>query len=265
MMSDRTDRRPLRSLSLLLVTGGVASLATAAALTGAAGLDDWAIHDMKRPQPTVVTPGTSSCGDTTGTAPSDAIVLFGGDNLDAWQTGGGKARWAVKDGVAVVEGGDIRTRQSFGDVQFHVEWMVPADRKTDGQAGGNSGVFFHDRYEVQILDAFKNETYPDGTAGSFYGQYPPLVNPCRPKGQWNVYDIIYTAPRWDEDGNLASPARATVIFNGVVVQNDRAFWGTTAHGSKATYGSPHGKAPIRIQDHSDPINFRNIWVRELDG
>ena len=233
--------------------------------TTASGAEEWPVHDMKRPQPAMVNPGMTGTAKTPGTAPSDATVLLGaGTGLKHWNHGG----WKVDaDGIAQVTPGtgDIRTKESFGDCQFHIEWMVPGDRKTNGQAGGTSGVFFNNQYEVQILDAFQNTTYADGTAGSFYGQHPPLVNPCRPKGQWNVYDIIYTAPRWDEDGNLSSPARATVIFNGVVVQNNRAFWGSTAHGSKATYGSPHGKGPIRIQDHSDPIRFRNIWVRELDG
>ena len=269
MTSNRTvstsQSRTLRSLSLMLVACGLATIATAAVITGVGAEDDWAVHDMKRPQPKVVTPVQPSCNDSVGKAPDDAIVLFDGSDLDAWRSGAGAANWKVEDGLAIVNGGDIQTRQDFGDVQFHIEWMVPADRKTSGQAGGNSGVFFNNQYEIQILDAFENETYPDGTAGSFYGQHPPLVNPCRPKGQWNVYDIIYTAPRWDETGKLLSPARATVLFNGVLVQNNQAFWGTTAHGSRARYGSPHGKGLIRVQDHSDPIHFRNIWVRELDG
>lgn len=222
-----------------------------------AAMDDWAVHDMKRPQPVVVTPGA------TGTAPSDAIVLFDGTNLDAFKSGNGPAKWTVKDGIATVNGGDIQTRQDFGDVQMHIEWMIPADRDTNGQGGGNSGVFFNNQYEVQILDSFENPTYADGSAGSFYGQHPPLVNPCNPKGQWNVYDIIYTAPRWDADGNLTAAGRATVIFNGVVVQNNTEFWGSTAHMRKATYGNPHGPGPIRIQDHGDPLRFKNIWVRPL--
>lgn len=263
-----TTARPRTSLIPVLamaVPVGLAATGTAAVIIGLGTADDWAVHDMNRPQPTVVSAGTSTCGTTAGTAPSDAIVLFDGSNLDAFKSGNGPAKWVVEDGVAVVNGGDIQTRESFGDVQLHIEWMIPADRKTNGQAGGNSGVFFNNQYEVQILNAFENETYADGTAGSFYGQHPPLVNPCRPKGQWNVYDIIYTAPRWDDNGELTAPGRATVIFNGVVVQNNQAFWGSTAHMRKATYGAPHGPGPIRIQDHGDPIRFQNIWVRPLDG
>ena len=188
---------------------------------------------------------------------------FDGTNLDAFKSGNGPAKWTVKDGIATVNGGDIQTRQDFGDVQMHIEWMIPADRDTNGQGGGNSGVFFNNQYEVQILDSFENPTYADGSAGSFYGQHPPLVNPCNPKGQWNVYDIIYTAPRWDADGNLTAAGRATVIFNGDVVQNNTEFWGSTAHMRKATYGNPHGPGPIRIQDHGDPLRFKNIWVRPL--
>jgi hypothetical protein len=255
----------LFSALALTVPAGIAAATTAVVFIGLGTPDDWAVHDMNRPQPTVVTAGTNSCGTTAGTAPSDAVVLFDGTNLDAFQTGGGPAKWTVKDGVAIVNGGDIQTRNDFGDVQMHIEWMIPADRETNGQGGGNSGVFFNNQYEVQILNAFENETYPDGTAGSFYGQHPPLVNPCRPKGEWNVYDIIYTAPRWDAEGTLTAPGRATVIFNGVVVQNNQAFWGSTAHMRKATYGAPHGPGPIRIQDHGDPIRFQNIWVRPLDG
>ena len=257
--------RSLKVLGVLALTGGLATLATAAVLNGTGLLEDWGVHDMKRPQPSVVTAGTPTCGKTAGTAPSDAIILFDGTNLDAFKSGSGPAKWTVKDGVAIVNGGDIQTRQNFGDVQMHIEWMIPADRETNGQGGGNSGVFFNNQYEIQILNAFENTTYADGTAGSFYGQHPPLVNPCRPKGSWNVYDIIYTAPRWDEDGKLTAPGRATVLFNGVLVQNNQAFWGSTAHARKATYGDPHGPGPIRIQDHGDPIRFQNIWVRPLDG
>ena len=246
----------------------LALAAIALGLLTAAGLQEgkeWAVHDPNRPQPTVVTPGTPSCGQTAGTAPSDAIDLFNGGSLDAWRTGNGPAKWTVKDGILTVapRTGDIRTKADFTDVQFHIEWMIPADRETNGQGGGNSGIFFQDQYEVQILNSFKNRTYADGSAASFYGQHPPLVNPCRPKGQWNVYDIIYHAPRWDDNGNLIAPGRATVIFNGVLVQDNRDFWGTTAHMRRASYGKPHGAGPIRIQDHGDPISFRNIWVRPL--
>ena len=223
----------------------------------------WAVHDMNRPQPPVVTPGTPSSATNPGTAPSDAIVLFDGTNLDAFRTGGGAASWTVADGVAKVTKGDLHTRQDFGDCQLHLEWRVPADFEGSGQNAGNSGIFFNDKYEIQVLNGFENTTYADGSGGSFYGQHPPLVNPCRPKGQWNTYDIIYTQPRWDENGTLVAPGRATVIYNGVVVQNNQAFTGTTVHGDTTEYGKPHGPGPIRIQEHNDPLEFRNIWVRPL--
>ena len=222
----------------------------------------WDVHDMNRPQPAVVTPGTPPCEGRSGTAPSDAIALFDGTNLDQWRSGNGPAGWTVANGIATVKGGDIQTKKDFGDIQLHLEWKIPADRKTSGQGGGNSGVFFMNQYEIQILNAFENTTYPDGTAASFYGQHPPLVNPCRPKGQWNVFDIVFHAPRW-VDGALSEPARATVLFNGVLVQDNQAFWGSTAHMRRATYGAEHGPGPIRIQDHGDPLQFQNIWVRRL--
>lgn len=252
-----------RSLFPILAIG-----ATSLGLLAAAGLQEtkeWAIHDPNRPQPAVITSGTPSCGTSAGTAPSDAIDLFNGGSLDAWRTGKGPAKWTVQDGVLVVKPrtGDIQTAVDFGDVQFHIEWSIPADRETHGQGGGNSGIFFQNQYEIQILNAFENTTYADGTAASFYGQHPPLVNPCRPKGEWNVYDIVFHAPRWDETGKLIAPARATVLFNGVLVQDNQEFWGTTAHMRRATYGKPHGPGPIRIQDHGDPIRFRNIWARPL--
>ena len=225
----------------------------------------WAVHDMARPQPEVVVPGTPSLGKIQGNAPSDAIVLFDGRNLDAWTDGkDGVAPWKIVDGaIAVTPGsGDMMTRQTFGDVQYHMEWMVPANRRTNGQKGGNSGLFLMDRYEVQILDSHENKTYPDGMAASFYGQHPPSVNPTNPKGTWNVYDVIFRAPEWDTSGNMISPARATVLFNGVLVQDNQAFEGPTESWKK---NRPHGKAVIRLQDHQDPIHFRNIWVRELPG
>lgn len=253
-------RRPFSMIAL-----GTSVLCLLAAASLQQDKREWAVHDPNRPQPAVVTAGTDSCGDTAGTAPSDAVVLFNGGSLDAWRSGNGPAQWIVEDGILQVKPrtGDIRTVENFGDVQLHLEWMIPADRETNGQGGGNSGIFFMDKYEIQILNAFENTTYPDGTAASFYGQHPPLVNPCRPKGSWNVYDIIFHAPRWDEIGNLVEPARATVLFNGVLVQDHQDFWGTTAHASRASYGKPHGPGPIRVQDHGDPIQFRNIWARPL--
>ena len=211
--------------------------------------------------------------------PSDAIVLFDGKDLSKWKSrDGSDAKWKVEDGViTVVKGtGDITTRQKFGDYQLHIEWKVPEDIQGQSQSRGNSGVFLQDLnddlkipaywYEVQVLDNYNNPTYVNGQAGSIYKQNPPLANAMRKPGEWNVYDITYTAPRFNEDGSVFSPARVTVIHNGVVVQNNFAIRGHTAYIGHPKYFAPHGKAPISLQDHGDPskaISFRNIWLREL--
>lgn len=224
------------------------------------------VHDLKRPLPPVVDPGPAGAPVAP---PSDATALLsltGAGGLDAWRGGDGQApKWTLANGVMTVTPGtgDVRTAASFGDCQLHIEWMVPADRKVEGQMGGNSGVFLMDRYELQILSVNGNVTYADGMAGAAYGQYPPLANPCRPQGQWNAYDVVFRAPRFKADGSLESPARLTVLFNGVLVQDDIELLGTTAHKARASY-SPHGPGPIRLQDHGDPIQFRNIWVRPLE-
>lgn len=209
--------------------------------------------------------------------PSDAIVLFDGKDLKEWKSrDGSEAKWKVEDGViTVVKGtGDITTRKKFGDYQLHIEWRVPADIQGKSQARGNSGLFLQDLsddlkvpeywYEVQILDNYENETYVNGQAGSVYKQNPPLVNAMRKPGEWNVYDVTYTAPRFNEDGSLFSPARVTVYHNGVLVQDNFAIKGHTAYIGMPRYIA-HGKAPISLQDHGDPskaISFRNIWIRE---
>lgn len=223
------------------------------------------IHDKSRPQPAAVTPGMPSTQARVGSAPSDAIVLFDGGSLSSWRTGNGDAAWKVVDGeIEVTPGsGSLTTREGFGDCQLHVEWMVPKGLKPSGQAGANSGIFLMDLYEVQILQSAGNTTYADGTAGSLYGQHPPLVNPCRPQGEWNTFDILFTAPRFKEDGSLQSPAYCTVIFNGVVVQNHAEIFGRTAHAAPASYAPHAAKLPISIQDHGDALRFRNIWVRPL--
>ena len=216
------------------------------------------------PQRKVVTPGDIK----TNSAPSDAIVLFDGKNLDAWHNeNGGAAEWIVKDGVVTVDKtkGDIVTRKNFGSFQLHLEWCVPADINGEGQGRGNSGVFLQDKYEVQILDCYKNETYINGMTGSIYKQTPPQVNAMRKPGEWNVYDIIYTAPVFKEDGTFLYRPRVTVIHNGVVLQNNTEILGTTEYiGVPRTV--PHGDGPIRLQMHGDPskgISFRNIWIREM--
>ena len=228
------------------------------------------------PVPKVVDPGPYA---GMVAPPSDAIVLFDGKDLSKWKSrDGSDAKWKVEDGViTVVKGtGDITTRQKFGDYQLHIEWKVPEDIQGQSQARGNSGVFLQDLnddlkipqywYEVQVLDNFNNPTYVNGQAGSIYKQNPPLANAMRQPGEWNVYDITYTSPRFNEDRSVFSPARVTVIHNGVIVQNNFAIRGHTAYIGHPKYFAPHGKAPISLQDHGDPskaISFRNIWLREL--
>ncbi len=214
----------------------------------------WHVHDGLRPQPTVVTPGA-----TLGAAPSDAIVLFDGTTTDHFSGG----PWAIQDGAMVVNGkGGIETKQHFGDCQLHLEWRAPAP-EGEGQHRGNSGVFFFGRYEVQILDCYENRTYPDGMTAALYGQQPPMVNACRKPGEWQAYDIAFRAPRFDEAGQCTSPALVTVLHNGVLVHHAEPLIGATRHRDVATYGA-HGEAgPIGLQDHGNPMAFRNIWVREL--
>lgn len=217
------------------------------------------------PQPKVVTPGESK----TSSAPDDAIVLFDGKDLSAWTNGDGtgEAGWTVKKGIVTVDKskGDIVTKQKFGSFQLHLEWCVPEGITGESQARGNSGVFLQDKYEIQILDCYQNETYVNGMTGSIYKQTPPLVNAMRKPGEWNVYDIIYTAPVFKEDGTYLYHPYVTVIQNGVVLQNHTEIWGTTEY-----IGWPrmvqHAEGPIRLQSHGDPsapISFRNIWIREM--
>lgn len=223
--------------------------------------DGFRVHDANRPRPAVVDPGPAA--KTPSKPPADAIVLFDGTSIDAWRGRKGAAKWRLVDGaMEVTRTGDIHTEQKFGDCQLHIEWMAPPP-KGHSQGRGNSGVFFFGRYEVQILDSFDNPTYADGQAGSIYGQKPPLVNVTRPPGQWNVYDIAFIAPRFDQDGKVLSPARLTVVHNGVVVQLDEELLGPTSHKSLPKYRA-HGPAgSIKLQDHGNPMRFRNIWVRPL--
>lgn len=224
------------------------------------------VHDGERPQPKVVTPGTFSSQTAPGTPPSDAVVLFDGTSLDGWTGNGGEAKWKVEGGAMhVVPGaGNIRTKEEFGDVQLHIEFASPTVVKGDGQGRGNSGVFLMGRYEIQVLDCFNNPTYPDGTVGAIYGQYPPLVNASNPAGQWSVYDIIWEGPRFDGD-KLVRPARVTVFLNGVLLHHAKELQGPTEHRQTASY-KPHGeKGPLELQDHGDLVRFRNIWYRPLKG
>jgi hypothetical protein len=227
-----------------------------------------ASHDRTQPDPVVVVPGQVSTENQVGTAPSDATVLFNGTDLSAWvAVDGSPAKWQVKDGAMECQpqSGYLRTLQSFGDCQLHIEWAAPVAVQGEGQGRGNSGVFFGlNRYEIQVLDSWQNKTYADGSAGSVYGQYPPLVNACKAPGQWQTYDIIYTAPRFCEQGELISPAYLTVFHNGVVIQNHAELTGPTAWINRPPYSKHPVKLPISLQDHGNPVRFRNIWVRELD-
>ncbi len=242
-----------------------AALAAALLFTSAPlAAQEWPVHSPDRPRPPVVDPGPAG---PPASVPRDAIVLFDGRDLSAWQKeGGGAPGWRVADGyVEVVSGsGTIETRRAFGDIQLHIEWATPATVSADGQNRGNSGVFLMGLYEVQVLDSYDNDTYPDGQAAALYGQAPPLVNACRPPGQWQTYDIIFRAPRFNSDGSLESPARVTVLHNGVLVHDNAAFHGQTAHMRRATYVAHADRLPIRLQDHGDPVRYRNVWVRELN-
>jgi hypothetical protein len=246
----------------------VAALAGFALTVFAQPPKEWAIHDLNRPQPKVVEPVVLSTHSQPGRAPSDAIVLFDGKDLSRWRAdkGGGPAGWKVENGyMEVVKGaGGIHTEQGFGDVQLHVEWRTPTPGHGEGQERGNSGVFLMGRYEVQVLDSHGNKTYPDGQASALYGQYPPLVNASRPAGEWQTYDIVFRAPRFAADGSLVRPARATVFHNGVLTQDNQELTGPTAHKARPPYKAHEAKLPIGLQDHGDPVRFRNIWVRELD-
>ncbi|HIE71369.1 MAG TPA: DUF1080 domain-containing protein [Planctomycetes bacterium] len=224
--------------------------------------DGFRVHGANRPRPAVVDPGPGP--KTPSKPPADATVLFDGSNLDAWQGRKGEAKWKLVDGaMEVTRTGDIRTKQQFGDCQLHIEWMAPPP-KGHSQGRGNSGVFFFGRYEVQVLDSFENPTYADGQAAALYGQKPPLLNVTRPPGQWNVYDIVFIAPRFKDDGTVASPARVTVVHNGVVVQLDEALLGPTAHKSLPKYKAHGPKGSIKLQDHGNPMRFRNIWIRPVN-
>jgi hypothetical protein len=226
----------------------------------------WHVHDGERPQPKVVMPGEPSTQDKAGTAPSDAVVLFDGKDLSKWkmEKGGGEAAWKVENGYmeVVPRSGYMMTKDEFGpDVQVHVEFATPPP-VGDGQGRGNSGVFMFGRYEIQVLDSWNNPTYPDGQATAIYGYRPPLVNASLPPGTWQTYDIIFEGPRF-KDGKLEKPAIATVLHNGVVTQNHTVLIGETPHKQVGTYHAHPEKGPLKLQDHGNPMRFRNIWIREI--
>lgn len=223
----------------------------------------WRVHDAERPQPRIVTPGATF--SHTAPAPSDAIVLFDGKDLSHWTKDGGPAPWKVENGYMEVVGksGSIETREKFGSFQLHLEFAEPNPPSGDSQARANSGVFLHGRYEIQVLDCFKNPTYPDGTVGAIYGQWPPLANAAKAPGEWQTFDILFQAPRV-QGGKVIEPAYVTIILNGVVTQHHQAILGPVRHREVASYDADTPvEGPIGLQDHGDPVRFRNIWVRPL--
>lgn len=219
--------------------------------------------EFYEPVPPVVDAGTNPAAP-----PADAVILFDGSGLDAWQSkeGGADAAWTVSNGVLTVTpgAGDIKTDKGFGDVQLHLEWKSPEVVKGEGQGRGNSGVFLMEKYEVQILDSYQNNTYTNGQAASIYKQSPPLVNATNPPGEWNTYDILFKRPRFNGDGMLISPATITVLHNGVVVQNNYQLRGPTEYIGIPNYVAHPERLSIVLQDHGDLVSFRNIWVRDLE-
>lgn len=218
--------------------------------------------DAPKKEPVVVTPSAQPGG-----APSDAVILFDGSGLSGWKSlrDGSDAKWNVRDGyMEVARGtGDIATRQEFGDCQLHIEWATPSEVKGDGQGRGNSGIFLMGHYELQVLDSYNNKTYFHGQAGSIYKQYAPLVNACRKPGEWQTYDVIFKAPLFDEQGKVTRRARMTAFQNGVLIQNDSEIYGETWNDRAALYVAHPPKGPLKLQDHGNPVRFRNIWVRPL--
>ena len=266
---------PRLSARLLAAAVALAPLSACAQTEAAPRAGDrdparWPVHDTTRTRPPVVQPG----GPALPVAPpADAIVLFDGRSLDGWRTadsaqgaGAQPARWRLVDGaMEVVRGaGAIATTRAFGDVQLHVEWRAPAPAQGTGQNRANSGVFLMGRYEVQVLDSHQNDTYPDGQAGALYGQYPPLVNASRPPGEWQAYDIVFRRPRFDAGGRVVLPARVTVFHNGVLVQDAEPLTGPSGHRSRPPYARHADRLAIALQDHGDPVRFRNLWVRDLE-
>lgn len=216
---------------------------------------EWVVHDGTRPQPRKV----ETKGAVSVAPPADAKILIGSEDSDAWTNDA----WKIVDGVMTVAKGANQTKDSFRDFQLHVEWRIPAHRKVNGQSGGNSGIFLMGRYEVQVLACYDNKTYPDGQAGGMYGQFPPLVNASAPKGEWNSYDIVFKAPRYEGE-TVVEPAKLTLFHNGVLLHNAKEYYGPTQHKKLASYPKKHPeRGPISLQDHNDPIQFRNMWIREV--
>lgn len=263
MNDERTTMRKLLMVAFVILNAKAAF---------AQEIKDPKATEVWEPEPKIVTSGTVGIA----APPTDAIVLFDGTNLDQWTSvdkANAPAEWTVSDGVVTVKKGtgNIQTKRLFTDYQLHLEWHIPENITGEGQARGNSGLFLastgpgDEGYEIQILDSYNNRTYSNGQAGAIYKQHIPLANANKKPGEWQTYDVVWTAPRFNDDGSLKSPARVTAFINGVLVQNNAELQGATVYIGKPSY-KKHGPAPIKLQDHGDPsepISFRNIWVREL--
>jgi len=264
-----------KRITLLAALIGAGLISANAAPTNAAAKKDehketpmlpglpWHVHDMKRPVPHLVTPGTSFSQNAP--PPSDAEVLFNGTDLSKWKGDKGPATWKVENGYMEVakKAGSITTKDEFGDFQLHLEFATPEKVEGDSQGRGNSGIFLMGKFEVQVLDSYNNRTYADGQCGALYGQTPPLVNPVRKPGEWQSYDIIFEAPRWDDSGQLVKRGNVTVLLNGVLLHHKKEFIGDTRHAEVGVYGKPQSRGPIQLQDHGNPMRFRNIWLRPI--
>lgn len=217
------------------------------------------VHDPDRPVPRKVEPGKPCSSEPTGAAPSDAVVLFNGQDLSAWQP----TAWKVEEGCLVATDGPLATKQEFGDCQLHLEFQVPVESTEKITNRGNNGVFLLGKIEVQIFDSYSTQLYPDGQAAAIYAQTPPLVNACRKPGEWQSYDIVFLAPRFDGEGKLTAPARLTMFHNGVLVHLNQEIYGHTPHCGLASYAGIGSKGPISFGAHHCPVRFRNIWIRSL--
>lgn len=252
--------------SLFLVAIIALTLPLCAADTAKPGYKDtpmipgtpWHVHDSDRPQPRVVAPARQD-----GLPPADAIVLFDGTDLSKWRSGKDAAKWRIEDGavVCVPKSGDLTSKEEFGDMQLHIEFATPVPPHGNSQERGNSGIHLMGQFEWQVLDSFENPTYADGGAAAIYGQHPPLVNASRPSGEWQTYDIIFTAPRFKE-GKMVTPAYVTGFHNGLLVHNHEECYGPTNHRAINKYNTAT-RGPIRLQDHGNTTKYRNIWVRPL--
>lgn len=252
-----------RSSSQLAIASGIALIVSSVPLAAQQPQRQWPPDSPDRPHPPVVTPGPAAAPVPP---PSDAVVLFDGKNLSQWMAAdSGPAKWIVKDGYVECDPGtgSMISRPKFGSFQLHIEFREPTPPKGEGQERGNSGVYLMSHYEIQVLDSYHNVTYADGQAGAVYGQTPPLVNPARPPGEWETYDIVFHRPIFNDDGSIKQDARVTVFFNDVLVQDNTDIWGWTVNGAVAHY-KPHADAmPLVLQDHGNRIRYRDIWARPL--